>query len=53
MKTIKSMTIKGNTRTMKNHYGISYLLHNDLCITHSLEFNYISSLFDKWIETIL
>lgn len=49
---IKSATIGKNTLTMKHHQGIYYITHNDLCVTNSVEFRYISELFDEFLDAM-
>lgn len=49
---IKSATIGKNTLTMKSYQGIYYILHNDLCVTNSIEYSYISDLFDKFLNQL-
>lgn len=46
MITIKSVEIGEENLSMKSHNGVYYILHNDLPIANSTEFNFISSLFD-------
>lgn len=49
---IKSATIGKNTLTMRSYQGIYYIVHNDLPVTNSIEFRYISELFDEFLDTI-
>ena len=48
MITIKSMSKNGNTIKMADVNGIYFILYNDRPISNSMEFAYISAIFDKW-----
>ena len=52
MKTIKSMTSNNMTITMVQYGNTYHLLCNELSVSTSNNFLYISTLFDKWIEEI-
>lgn len=52
MKTIKSVSIKGNTIKMVAYQQVYYLLYDNLSVSMSPCFDDISSLFDKWILTL-
>jgi hypothetical protein len=52
MKTIKSMTQNNMTITMTQYGNDYYLLVNNMPVSTSPDFSYISTLFDKWIKEI-
>jgi len=50
MKKIKSATIGNDTLELKSYQGIYYIVHNDLPVTNSVEYNYVDDIFNKFLK---
>lgn len=52
MKKIKSITKNKTTVSIIYTNNIYAMLYNDNVIVSSMEFNFINSLFDKWVSEL-